>query len=265
MTHDPATSTGDWSPQQLQAFGTDALERICRHFAALDDVPVTTSANAAEIVDGIDSEMPANATEFGDILDDTWNTVVPHLTQWNHPRFHAYFSNSSSGPAILAEMTAAALNVNVMLWKSAPAAAAVENTVTRWLAELLDYPAGDALLVDGASLGTFYALAAARHKAQPDIRNSGTSGQRPGRIYTSDQAHSSIDKAAIALGIGLDNVVRLPTSGTNTLDPAHLSTVIAKDIAAGYTPIAVVATVGTTTSDRSPTTAPTQTVYRDYV
>lgn len=248
MTPDPTKPTGDWTPEQLKAFGTDTLDRICRHFAALDDVPVTTPADAADVADAIDSELPSEATDFADILDDTWNNVVPHLTHWNHPRFHAYFSNSSSGPAILAEMTAAALNVNVMLWKSAPSAAAVEDTVTRWLAELLDYPAVDALLVDGASLGTFYALAAARHRAQPEVRHHGTSGEKPGRIYTSDQAHSSVDKAAIALGIGLDNVVRLPAGANGQLDPAALSTRIGSDVADGYTPIAVVATVGTTTS-----------------
>ncbi len=244
-THAPV---GDWSPEQLRAHGRDALDRICEHFDSLDDTPVTTSHGAEHILDEIDTELPCDATAFDDILTDTWNIVVPNLTQWNHPRFHAYFSNSSSGPAILAELTAAALNVNVMLWRSAPSAAAVERTVTRWLAELLDYPARDALLVDGASLGTFYALAAARHHAQPDVRIHGTSGQKPGRIYTSDQAHSSIDKAAIALGIGLDNVVRIPTTEVNTLDPNQLATRMSDDVSAGFTPIAVVATVGTTTS-----------------
>jgi aromatic-L-amino-acid/L-tryptophan decarboxylase len=239
---------GDWTPQELEENGHLLLARLRDHFEGLRELPVTTGRPAQEIRALLDGPAPAEPEAFPDVLDQTWRHVRPHLTQWNHPRFHAYFSNSSSGPAILAEMATAALNVNVMLWDTAPAAAAVETTVLKWLAEMLAYPhGGDAVLVDGASLATLYALAAARERLSgPDIRKSGLSGAPRLRIYTSDQAHSSIDKAAITLGVGLDNVVRIPADKDGALDAGALTAEITGDVRAGYLPMAVVATVGTT-------------------
>ena len=108
--------------------------------------PVATSRPAREVRALFDQPVPQEPESFPEVLEQTWRDVRSNLTLWNHPRFHAYFSNSSSGPAILAEMATAALNVNVMLWDAAPAAAAVETTVLGWLAEMLGYPGdGDAV------------------------------------------------------------------------------------------------------------------------
>ncbi len=241
---------GDWSPQELEDNGRLLLARLREHFETLRELPVTTSASAREIRALFDEPVPAQPESFPAILEETWEKVRPHLTLWNHPRFHAYFSNSSSGPAMLAELAASALNVNVMLWDAAPAAAAVETNVLGWLAEMLGYPDdGDAVLVDGASLATLYALAAAReHLDGLDVRSSGLSGSQRLRIYTSDQSHSSVDKAAITLGVGLDNLVRIPAAKDGTLEPAALEARICADLQAGYRPMAVVATIGTTSS-----------------
>ncbi|MER6071822.1 pyridoxal-dependent decarboxylase [Streptomyces sp. NPDC001817] len=240
----------DWTPQELEDNGSLLLRRLREHFTTLRGRPVTTDRAAKEIHDLIDEPLPRGPQEFAEVLEQTWRDVLPHLTQWNHPRFHAYFSNSSSGPGILAEMATAALNVNVMLWDAAPSAAAVESTVLRWLGEMVAYPAdGDAVLVDGASLATLYALAAARERLDGlDIRRTGLADAPALRVYASDQTHSSIDKAAITLGIGQDNVVRLPARTDGSLDPAVLDDRIGQDIRAGYRPCAVVATVGTTST-----------------
>ncbi|GHI40458.1 pyridoxal phosphate-dependent decarboxylase family protein [Streptomyces violascens] len=249
-TTDGTPSVGDWTPQELEENGRLLLSCLRRHFEDLRTLPVTTDRSAQEIRGLIDEPLPTEPEAFGDILDQTWRDVRPHLTLWNHPRFHAYFSNSSSGPAILAEMATAALNVNVMLWDAAPAAAAVESTVLKWLADLLAYPEdGDAVLVDGASLATLYALAAAREQLTGlDVRQHGLAGSPRLRVYASDQTHSSIDKAAITLGIGLDNVIRLPTSGDGMLRPDALDAQIRADVDSGYRPMAVVANIGTTST-----------------
>ncbi len=151
---------------------------------------------------------------------------------------------------MLAETMTAALNVNSMLWKTSPSASALEQVVLRWIAELAGYPGdSDGLLVGGASLATLYALGAARDAALDyDVREEGMSGPhaKVARIYTSDQAHSSVDKAAITLGIGLRNVVKVPSDDRYGMRPDLLESAIARDVAAGYVPVAVVATVGTT-------------------
>lgn len=241
---------GDWSPAELETNGRMLLAQLREHFRTLRDQPVGTSRPAFEIRSALDEHLPTDPQPFDAILAQTWDQVRPDLTLWNHPRFHAYFSNSSSGPAMLAEMLTAAFNVNAMLWHSAPAASAVEVTVLRWLAEMLGYPAGgDAVLVDGASLATLYALAAAREKLDDvGVREHGLAGRDlpPLRVYASDQTHSSVDKAAITLGIGLDNVVRIPTDHTGRLNPQVLDTRLTDDRRAGCRPVAVVANVGTT-------------------
>ena len=147
--------------------------------------------------------LPARAPESGEslekILADFDAQIFPALTLWNHPRFFAWFSISSSEPAILAEMLAATVNVNAMLWKSSPAATELEQVTLGWLRDWLSLPDDlFGIIYDTASVGVFQALAAAREYIDPESR---TKGMRPGSIvYVSEQAHSSAEKAAIALG-----------------------------------------------------------------
>ncbi|UMO99832.1 pyridoxal-dependent decarboxylase [Amycolatopsis sp. EV170708-02-1] len=243
---------GDWTPEELEKNGNILLARLREHFAAIRNVPVTSDISAIELQRRIDAPLPEAPTPFEQVLDETWSDVVPHLALWHHPNFHAYFSNSSSGPAILAETLTAALNVNCQQWRTAPAASAVERLVLRWLAELAGYPEdADGVLVNGASLATVYALIAARDAhGGLRVRERGLAGRDLPRmrVYTSDQAHSSVDKAAIALGIGLDNVVRLRSGPDLRLDPGELAKTLDQDIADGVLPLAVCATAGTTST-----------------
>lgn len=241
---------GDWDPRDFEAHGREVLGLIRDYFEHIRDVPVDRSPTPEELFALLDSELPEKAEPFPAILDDTREKVVPNVTHWNHPAFHAYFSISSSFPGILAETLASALNVNAMLYRSGPAASVLESIVLRWMAEMVGYPASaDGVLVNGASLGTFYALAAARDSVPGlDVREKGLAGRDVPRlrIYTSDQAHSSVDKAAIALGVGLENVVRVPSDEAYRLRPELLKEAIKSDLKGGFGPMAVVATVGTT-------------------
>jgi aromatic-L-amino-acid decarboxylase len=253
-----ATGPGDWTPAEIEKNGQLVLARIRDFLAGIRAVPVSSPASPRQVRAGLVDELPRQGEPFESILDDTWRSVLPHLTLWHHPSFHAYFSNSSSGPGILADTVISALNVNAMLWASSPAASAVEEIVLRWICELIDYPVdSDGVLVNGASLGTLYALAAARDSvAGLDVRARGLAGRAevtPLRIYATTQAHSSVDKAAITLGIGLDNIVRVPVDADLAMDPAALARCVADDRRAGYRPLAVVATDGTTaTGARDP-------------
>lgn len=245
-----AEPTGDWAPVDFERHGHELLSTIRQHFEQVRDVPVARPYDAAELMSRLDTGLPERGEDFPLILADTWEKVVPDLVHWNHPAFHGYFSTCASFPGMLAETMTAALNVNSMLWKTSPSASALEQVVLRWVAELAGYPAeSDGVLVGGASLATLYALGAARDAGlDHDVREMGMTGPhaKVPRIYTSDQAHSSVDKAAITLGIGLRNVVRIPSDEQYRMRPDLLEEAIARDVAAGFAPVAVVATVGTT-------------------
>jgi aromatic-L-amino-acid/L-tryptophan decarboxylase len=178
--------------------------------------------------------------------------VLPGITHWNHPAFHAYFAITGSGPGILAEAVAAALNVNGMLWRTSPAATELEELTLDWLRQLLGLDDGwRGVLTDTASVSTLVALAAARERADLDVRQRGMAGRPdlpPLRIYTSVEAHSSVEKAAITLGLGRDGVRLVPVDEARRMDVGALRAVIAEDVRLGSRPIAIVATTGTTST-----------------
>lgn len=242
---------GDWSPAELEAAGAEVLRLIRRHFENIDRVPVSTGAGAAELRRLLDAPLPQQPEPFAEILRDTAERIIPHLTHWNHPNFFAYFATNAAAPGILAELLTAALNVNAMLWKTSPAASALEQVVLRWLAELCGYdPGADGVLVNGASLATFYALAAAREAAGLAIRERGMAGRDLPvlRVYATEHVHNSIDKAVLALGIGLDNLVKIPADDAFRVRADLLEAAVRADRDRGFRPLAVVAVAGTTST-----------------
>ncbi len=204
----------------------------------------------------VSSRLPARAPEDPEPLDAVWEdfltTVLPGVTHWNHAGFMAYFGITGSGPGVLGELLSAALNVNGMLWKTCPSATELELVVLDWLRDAIGLPAGFfGFLTDTASISSLLALAAAREAAGLEIRERGMSGRTdlpPLRVYASDQAHSSIAKACITLGLGLDSTRAIPHDEEYRMDPDALDAAIAEDRAAGIRPLAVVATVGTTST-----------------
>lgn len=237
----------DMSPAEFRRFGNETVDWIAGYLENTRDYPVLPAVKPGELRD----RLPGSAPEFGEpmdaILTDFAKLIVPGITHWNHPRFFAYFSVSASGPGILAEMMAAALNVNGMLWKSSPAVAELEETVLDWLRQWLGLPEGlFGIIYDTASISTMHAIAAAREMADPEARVRGGLGNLA--MYTSAQAHSSVEKGAIALGIGQGNVRKIAVDGEFRMDPAALRASIQADLADGRKPFCVVASVGTTST-----------------
>ena len=195
---------------------------------------------------------PQHGESLETILQDIDRLILPGITHWNHPAFFAYFGISGSGPGIVGELISAALNVNAMLWRTSPAATELEQRTLSWVAQMLGLPSrwfGE--ITDTASASSLYALAAAREAAGLDIRDRGMAGRTdlpPLAVYGSTQTHSSIDKAAIALGIGRQWTRQIETDAEFRLRPDRLEGAIRADLAAGVKPLAVVATVGTTSS-----------------
>ncbi|MCC7416605.1 MAG: amino acid decarboxylase [Acidobacteria bacterium] len=212
--------------------------------------PVLSRATPGDIVAALPAGAPEEGESFEAIVADFERILVPGLTHWNHPGFLAYFPITGSAPGVLAEFLAAALNQQAMLWRTSPAATELEEVALGWLRRLIGLPdAFEGVIYDTASTSTLHALVAARQAAVDDVRARGLAGRPdvpPLRVYCSEQAHSSIDKAVMAIGLGLESLRKIPIDEEFRLRVDALKAAIAEDRAAGRLPIAVVATVGTT-------------------
>jgi aromatic-L-amino-acid decarboxylase len=214
--------------------------------------PIAPTVVPGEVTAGLPPSLPDAPAPMSAIRGDLDAVVMPGILHWGHPAFLGYFGSTSNGPALLGEMAAAALNVSAMTWRTSPAATELETVVVRWIREMVGLPETfTGIVYDTASVGVLHALAAARERAAPGVRARGVAA-RPDvavqRVYASDQAHSSLDKAMIMLGLGEGNVVRVGTDDAFRLDVAALRGAIAEDRRRGRHPLAVVATVGTTSS-----------------
>jgi len=245
----PPPPLGDIAPEEFRRAAHAAVDWIADYLEHPERYPVRPPVSPGDISARLAPAAPVTGESLDAILQDFHDVIVPGITHWNHPTFFGYFSISGSYPGILGELLAAGLNVNNMLWLTSPAATELELRTVDWLRQLMGL--GDGWfgeITDTASISTLYALAAARELASGDIRSRGMAGLPRMRVYCSAHAHSSVDKAVITLGLGHDNLVKVPVDEAFRMRPDALRACIADDIAAGYRPIAVVATVGTTST-----------------
>ena len=243
--------TGDLSVSELRESGDRALEWIARYLSEPERYRVLPNVAPGDVRKKLPPSPPRGPETMDAILTDFEDVIAPGLTHWNHPGFFGYFATSSSVPGIVGELLSAAVDVKAMLWKTSPAATELEQVVTGWLRQMLGLDTDwFGMTTDTASMSSMLALAAAR-EAHPElkIRELGMAGRRDLpvlKVYTSDQAHSSIEKSALALGIGSANVVKIGCDDRYRMRGDLLHNAIAADVAAGALPIACVATVGTT-------------------
>ncbi len=214
--------------------------------------PIAPNIRPGEVLAQLDAAPPERAVSLEEIFADIERVIVPGVAHWAHPQFMSYFGCTTTSPGILAEMITAALNVNAMTWRTSPAATELETLVLDWLRQWLGLPNEFAGVVyDTASVSTMHALAVAREEASTSVRTLGLSGRSElpiFRVYTSDQAHSSVEKAAIALGLGEHNVRRIASDAEFRMDVTALREAVRADLRHGFKPLAVVATVGTTST-----------------
>lgn len=240
---------GDMAPAELRRRGHEAYDWIERFFEELDSLPVLARVRPGEIRNALPSDPPEEGESFDRILRDFRDVIVPGMTQWNHPAFFGYYPSTGSAPGVLGETLAAALNGNAMVWRSSPAGTELEEVALGWLRQLLGLPDGfTGVINDTASSSSLYALAAAREAALPDAREEGLAGGPRARIYASTQAHSSIDKAALTLGLGRRGVRKIEADEAFRMRPEVLRRALEEDREEGIVPVAVVATVGTTST-----------------
>ena len=243
---------GDLPPDVLRAQLHRLADWVADYRATIEHRTITPNIQPGDVTAKIANELPLAPVSLGRILADLDAVVMPGIVHWGHPAFLGYFGSTSNGPALLGEIAAAALNISAMTWRTSPAATELETVVVGWLRQMLGIPdAFFGVVYDTASVAVVHALAAARERTGSSIRSLGLAG-RPDlpvhRVYASEQAHSSIAKAMIMLGLGESNLVRVPTDAGYRLDVEALNAAITADVARGHRPMAVVATVGTTST-----------------
>jgi aromatic-L-amino-acid decarboxylase len=246
MVHESSASS-DMPAGEFGLVGRRVVEWIANYLEDPRRYPVAALCEPGELRRAVPVAGPLTGESMESILRDFEETVLPRMTHWNHPRFHAWFSITSSGPGILGELLTAALNANAMLWKSCPAATELEQIATAWVLDWLQLPANwFGMIVDSASTAVLQAIVAARQRAEPESRAAGPSGRLV--AYVSEHTHSSVEKAAIAAGVGQANVRQIAVDSGFRMRPDVLQRAIQSDATRGLKPFFGVATVGTTST-----------------
>ncbi len=203
--------------------------------------PVTPSVHPGEIARQLPSKPPEDGESLDAILHDLDTILMPGMAHWGHPRWFAYFPANTSPPSILAEMVTATLGAQCMSWATAPAATELEQVMMSWLGEALGLPAGlTGCIQDTASSATLVAILTARDRHADDHHRL--------TVYTSVEAHSSVQKSYHLAGFAPGQLRLIPTDDHFAMDPGALQQAIRHDRGADFIPAAVVATVGTTSS-----------------
>jgi len=242
---------GDTPPEEFRRQLHELADWIADFREHIDQLLVAPNDTPGAVRGQLPKHAPEEGEPFEKILTDVDRVIVPRMVHWSHPMFLGYFGWTSTAPGILGEILSAPLNVNAMTWRTCPAATELETVVIEWLRQWVGLSDEfEGVVYDTASVGIMHALAIAREEAAPATRKLGlTDRDLPRfRIYTSDQAHSSAEKAAIALGLGEENVIRIPTDDQFRIDVNSLGQSIAEDLRNGFQPMAVIATVGTTST-----------------
>ncbi len=268
MTGELAGPTGDFQPAAIRAELHRMADWMADYRIGIAERSVSTPVQPGEIGDQLRGANWDHSVSLDEIIADFDRVVMPGILNWGHPAFFGYFGSTSNTPALLGEMAAATLNVNSMTWKSSPSATEMETVVLEWIREICGLPEKHfGVVYDTASVAVTHALAAAREKACGGTRMNGLGGPdgiTKLRIYASDQAHSSAEKAAIMLGVGESNVIRIPSDADFRMDCADLRKTILDDVAMGYTPMAVIATVGSTSTASSDPVPEIATICREF-
>ncbi|UCH65630.1 MAG: amino acid decarboxylase [Ignavibacterium sp.] len=251
MTKENTKQIGDMSAAEFRKYGHHLVDWIADYLESIEDYAVLPKIDPGEIKSSLPRQPPITGESFEIILSDI-SKIMPGITHWNHPGFMAYFNSTSSGPGILADLLSSGLNVNGMSWHTCPSATELEELTLRWLAQMLGIPPKFwGIIYDTASVSSMHAVAAAREQAKAlffDEKEMNQTNYSLLRIYCSEQAHFSIDKSALTLGIPEEGIKEIPVDEEYRMIAEELSKAISEDRKNGLLPFCVVATVGTTST-----------------
>ena len=242
----------DMTPNLFKESAYEAVDWITDYLEHVDRYPVLARTKPGDVKSRLPKSPPGKPESFDLVKSDFEKIILPGITHWNHSRFFAYFAITGSYAGVIGEMLSSALNVNAMLWRASPAATELEEVVLSWLRQMVGLPEEfEGVINDTASVSSLNALAAAREAAGLHIREEGMSGRTELprlTIYTSEEAHSSIEKAAIVLGFGQEGVRKIPTDDSFRMDAPALLKAIRNDVHKGMKPVCVIPTIGTTST-----------------
>lgn len=245
--------TGDMPVEEFKKYGHQLIDWIAEYLSEIEKYPVVPNINPGDIKKNLKDNPPLKGEDFNSILIDLDEIIVPGITHWNHPNFMAYFNSTSSSPGILAELLIAAFNMNGMIWKTSPVSTELEPVVLNWLRDMLSIPKNFwGIIYDTASVSSMHAIAAAREQlSNLQLRQKGMTGRNDVpklRLYCSEHAHSSIEKGAITLGIGIEGIKKINVDDKFRMIPGDLQKAIEEDKKNGWLPFCAVATIGTTST-----------------
>jgi aromatic-L-amino-acid decarboxylase len=240
---------------QFREYGREVVDWIASYYERIETLPVLSQVRPGDIRGGLPAAAPRQGEPFQALLADIDRVILPGVTHWQSPNFFAFFPANASGPAILGDLVSSALGVQGMLWATSPACTELETHVMDWLVDMLGLPekflsssTGGGVIQDTASSASLCALLAARERATNYVSNhKGCNGRLV--AYTSNQAHSSLEKAAMVSGIGKDNLRLVGVDENFAMNPESLAEQVTHDQASGLVPFLVSATVGTTSSN----------------
>ena len=234
---------------EFRKHGHQLIDWMADYMDTVEKLPVRSQVKPGEISNRLKEKPPTNGEPMENIIDDFKTTILPGITHWQHPRFFAYFPANSSPPSVLAEMLTATLGAQCMLWQTSPAATEMETRMMQWLASMIDLPKKfSGVIQDSASSATLCALLTAREKATSWKTNElgFMTIAKKLIVYTSEEAHSSIEKGAKIAGFGKDNIRFIPTDNKFSMCANTLRKEIQSDLDKGFVPTCVVASIGTT-------------------
>ncbi|HUK75978.1 MAG TPA: pyridoxal-dependent decarboxylase [Thermoleophilia bacterium] len=236
-------------PAEFRRLGHELIDWLADYREGVADLPVMSRVRPGDVAARLPAEPPLRGDGLGAVIDDLNATVLPGITHWNHPGFFAYFPSNTDLSSVLADLVSSGLGAQGMSWQTSPAATEVEDVVMDWLRRMVGLPGTfSGVIHDSASTATLCALLCARERATGFGQNHGglQSQAAPLVVYASDQAHSSVAKAALLAGFGTDNLRLVESDDDYAMRADLLDAAVREDRAAGRVPCAVVATIGTT-------------------
>ncbi|KAL1496931.1 hypothetical protein ABEB36_007981 [Hypothenemus hampei] len=243
--------------EHFRDFGKAAVDYIADYHESLRNRSVLPNVQPGYLGELLPEDPPQSGESWQDILQDVDKFIMPGLTHWQSPNFHAYYPTASSFPSIVGELIIAGFGMVGLSWIASPAMTELEVVMMNWLGRMLELPEeflncsegpGGGVIQGSASEATYVALLTAKEKKVKDLleKNSNlTEAEIKGKLvaYSSDQSNSSVEKSGL---LGSMKMRLLPTNKEGQLTGATLQEAIKRDKEAGLIPCYVVANLGTT-------------------
>jgi aromatic-L-amino-acid decarboxylase len=238
------------TPDDFRAHAHELVDWMADYLEQVERLPVKPDVQPGTVLKQLPPAPPDDGEPFSAVFSDFREIILPGMTHWQHPSFFAYFPANSSPPSILAEMLTATLGAQCMSWATSPAATELEERVMEWLRTMIGLPSTfTGVIQDTASTATLCALLTARERRSAfRINERGFAPEMRFTVYCSTEAHSSIEKATKIAGLGREYLRKIPVDDAFAMIPSALEEAVTRDLRLGYTPLCVVAAVGTTGS-----------------